>query len=83
MKTPIKDFVNKYALSKPVRLHMPGHKGVSFLGAEKYDITEITGADVLYSPKGIIAESMANATSIFGSGKTLYSTEGSSLAIRA
>ena len=83
MKTPIKDFVKKYALSKPVRLHMPGHKGVSFLGAEKYDITEITGADVLYSPRGIIAESMANATSIFGSGKTLYSTEGSSLAIRA
>ena len=83
MNTPIKDFVRKYALSKPVRLHMPGHKGVSFLGAEKYDITEIQGADVLYSAKGVILESMNNATKLFGSGKTLYSTEGSSLAIRA
>ena len=83
MKTPIKDFVKKYALSKPVRLHMPGHKGVSFLGVEKLDITEITSADVLYSASGIIAESMANATALFGSEKTVYSTEGSSLAIRA
>lgn len=83
MNTPIKDFVRKYALSKPVRLHMPGHKGVSFLGAEKYDITEIQGADVLYSADGVILESMDNATKLFGSGKTLYSTEGSSLAIRA
>ena len=83
MNTPIKDFVRKYALSKPVRLHMPGHKGVSFLGAEKHDITEIQGADVLYSAKGVILESMNNATKLFGSGKTLYSTEGSSLAIRA
>ena len=83
MKTPIKNFAKKYALSKPVRLHMPGHKGVSFLGIEKYDLTEINGADVLYSAKGIIAESMDTATTIFGSGKTLYSTEGSSLAIRA
>ena len=83
MNTPIKDFVRKYALSKPVRLHMPGHKGVSFLGAEKYDITEIHGADVLYSADGVILDSMNNATKLFGSGKTLYSTEGSSLAIRA
>lgn len=83
MKTPIKDFARKYALSKPVRLHMPGHKGVSFLGAEKFDLTEIDGADVLYSATGIIAESMANATTIFESKKTVYSTEGSSLAIRA
>ena len=83
MKTPIKDFARKYALSKPVRLHMPGHKGVSFLGAEKFDLTEIDGADVLYSATGIIAESMANATNLFESKKTVYSTEGSSLAIRA
>ena len=83
MRTPIKDFVKKYALSKPVRLHMPGHKGVSFLGVEPYDITEINGADVLYSASGIIAESMANTTTLFDSKKTLYSTEGSSLAIRS
>jgi arginine/lysine/ornithine decarboxylase len=62
---------------------MPGHKGVSFLGVEDRDITEVEGADVLYSPSGIIAESQDNATVLFESGKTVYSTEGSSLCIRA
>ena len=83
MNTPICDFVRAYNEKKTVRLHMPGHKGKALLGAESLDITEIEGADVLYSPKGIIAESEKNASEIFGSGRTLYSAEGSSLSIRA
>lgn len=81
MNTPICDFVKTYAESSSVRAHMPGHKGMG--ETEKYDITEIDGADVLYSGKGIIAESQKNATDLFGSRKTLYSVEGSSLSIRA
>ena len=57
MKTPICDFVTKYADSKGVRFHMPGHKGQCFLGCEDKDITEISGADALYEASGIIAES--------------------------
>ena len=83
MNTPICDFVKKYAEDKHTRLHMPGHKGVTLLGLESLDITEVEGADVLYSANGIIKESMANAASLFGTAKTLYSTEGSSLSIRA
>ena len=83
MKTPIYDFVQAYIQSNTTRFHMPGHKGKSYLGCEPYDITEIPGADVLYSPDGIIAESEANATELFGTGHTFYSAEGSSLAIRA
>lgn len=83
MKTPICDFVNRYAKKDTARFHMPGHKGVSFLGCEKMDITEIGGADELYDAEGIIAESEENATRLFGFGKTLYSTEGSSQCIRA
>ncbi|MBR7165471.1 MAG: PLP-dependent transferase, partial [Clostridia bacterium] len=45
--------------------------------------TEITGADVLYHESGILAESQQNASRLFGTEKTLYSTEGSTLAIRA
>ncbi len=98
MNTPICDFVQKYADSKQLRLHMPGHKGkclqrswinvdasrdeVQF-GAEAYDITEIEGADVLYRAKGIIKGSEENAARLFGTAKTKYSTEGSSLSIRA
>ena len=82
MKTPICDFVNAYGEADAVRLHMPGHKGVSRLGCESRDITEIGGADVLYHSSGIIRESEDNAAKLFGTARTIYSTEGSSLCIR-
>ena len=89
MNTPICDFVRQYAEKNPIRFHMPGHKGKtgprSFDadGILPLDITEIAGADVLYAPESIIRESEETASSLFGSRKTLYSTEGSSLCIRA
>ncbi|MED9822215.1 MAG: hypothetical protein U0J65_09360 [Christensenellales bacterium] len=83
MNTPIADFVRQYAASDTARLHMPGHKGRAFLGCEALDITEITGADSLYEADGIIRASEENAAQLFGSARTLYSTEGSSQCIRA
>ena len=83
MTTPIVDFVRRYAQSGTSRLHMPGHKGQSLLGFEPWDITEIKGADELYGADGIIAQSEANATQLFGTVHTYYSTEGSSQCIRA
>lgn len=83
MKTPIYDFVNNYAEADPKRFHMPGHKGNSLLGCEKLDITEISGADVLYEADGIINESENIASELFGTAHTFYSTEGSSLCIKA
>ena len=82
MTTPICDFVRSYAEQKAIRLHMPGHKGTDILGFEALDITEIDGADSLYEADGIIAQSEANATQLFGC-DTFYSTEGSSQCIRA
>ena len=82
ISTPVCDFVRDYAASAPVRLHMPGHKGRGPLGCESLDITEIRGADDLYHPEGILARSEENASRLFGC-RTVYSAEGSSLAIRA
>ena len=79
MRTPVCDFLRDYIQKDVTRLHMPGHKGV---GAPA-DITEVTGADVLYHAQGILKESQNNAAALFGTAKTLYSTEGSSLSIRA
>ena len=81
MKTPICDFLQKYASDDNIRLHMPGHKGLGD-NCEKYDLTEIDGADSLYEASGIIRESERCASKLFAS-HTFYSTEGSSLAIRA
>ena len=83
MKTPIYNFVKRYAKKDTTRFHMPGHKGKPFLGCEPSDITEIDGADVLYNADGIIDLSEKNATSLFGTAHTFYSAEGSSLSIKA
>lgn len=83
MTTPIYNFLHRYKKSGISRFHMPGHKGAGMLGFERMDITEISGADVLYHADGIIAESEENATRIFGTAHTYYSTEGSTLAIKA
>lgn len=80
MNTPIADFVKAYAESGTARFHMPGHKGRGDLA---YDLTEIKGADELYAADGIILESENNATVLFGSAHSYYSTEGSTLAIKA
>lgn len=88
-KTPIVDFLKEYAETDTARLHMPGHKGKApdclpegLREAYRYDITEITGADNLYDPHGIIKESEENASEIFGV-NTYYLTEGSSQAVKA
>lgn len=81
MDTPLCDFVRRYADSGALRLHMPGHKGAGTV--ERLDITEIDGADVLYAAQGVLRRSQDNAARCFGTAATLYSTEGSSLAIRA
>ena len=80
--TPIADFVKNYVQTQGTRFHMPGHKGKSFLGCEQYDITEISGADSLYEADGIIAQSEQSATELFGTERTVFSTEGSSQCIR-
>lgn len=79
MTTPIADFIDNYIKSDMSRLHMPGHKGVK----DACDITEIKGADSLYNADGIIALSEQNATAVFDSFHTYYSTEGSSQCIKA
>ncbi len=83
METPICDFLEHYQSSGITRFHMPGHKGHAFLGCEPWDVTEVSGADSLYEAEGIIARSEENATELFGSGRSVYSTEGSSQCIRA
>ena len=82
MNTPIRDFVKKYSGENTVRAHMPGHKGENILGCEQFDITEIKGADSLFEADSIIKESEENASVLFDA-HTFFSTEGSSLCIRA
>ena len=81
MSAPICNFVRRYMQSRPARFHMPGHKGEALLGFEPLDITEIDGADELFTAHGIIAESEAQAGALFGA-HTVYATGGSTLCIQ-
>ena len=83
MKTPIASFLREYSTRGGTRLHMPGHKGRGFSPEISHDITEVSGADVLYTPEGIILESEKLTSALFGTARTLYSTEGSSLSLKA
>ncbi|MBR1764547.1 MAG: PLP-dependent transferase [Ruminococcus sp.] len=82
-KTEIYDFAKQYAASGTVRLHMPGHKGVPLHGLEPLDLTEIQGADYLFESEGIIRRSEERMAELYGAAMTCYSTEGSSLSIKA
>jgi arginine/lysine/ornithine decarboxylase len=87
MTAPICNFIEEYVKRQAHRLHMPGHKGKKIPGFAlselfPYDITEIRGADFLLSAKGIIRESEENAARLFGTLRTVYSTEGSTLCVK-
>lgn len=79
MNTPIHDFLKEYSNSNTLRLHMPGHKGKYNL----HDITEIKGADSLFEADGIILDSEKNASKLFNTMATYYSTAGSTLSIQS
>ncbi len=87
MNTPICDFLEEYAEKNTLRMHMPGHKGIYNTGfisqsVFKYDITEIKNADSLFEADGIIMESEKIASELFKTKKTLFSVQGSTLAIQ-
>lgn len=86
MNTPIYTYLEQYAITNPLRLHMPGHKGTTapsmLQEAIKIDLTEIPGADSLFEAESIIAESEKNATALFHTGTTVYSCNGSTLCIQ-
>ena len=86
MTTPVYDFLTAYAAQDNTRLHMPGHKGrlgaPALQEAAKLDLTEITGADSLFEADGSLAESEANAASLYGTAYSLYSCAGSTLCIQ-
>lgn len=66
-----------------VPMHMPGHKRNTALAAylgrlgAGLDITEIDGFDNLHDAHGVLAEGMARAAALWGSGQAFYLVNGS------
>lgn len=63
--------------------HMPGHKRQKewLCGLTDTDVTEITGADNLHAPTGIIAEAQHRAARLFGTVATVFLSGGSTAGV--
>ena len=84
--TPLMQAVQNILKKDYARFHTPGHKGSlsGFLSqCAPFDITEIRGADSLFSADGAIAETEARYTSLYHTAATLLSAGGSTLCIQA
>lgn len=81
--------LSDYSESGAAPMHMPGHKrnvtGIAFLEAlgAKFDITEISGFDDLHAPHGILLEAEERAARIWGSDRTFFLVNGSTVGVLA
>lgn len=81
MDTPILYMLEKLNRQLHGRFAMPGHKGRLELFSNsdlfQYDITELSGADNLMQPEGVIKRSQENMAEQLGAKAALYSVGGS------
>lgn len=84
---PIYSALIDYANNTHISFHTPGHKSSvlegDFSNIYKYDATELSVTDELYSPKSCIAEAEEKATLLFSSFHTFYSAGGASQCVKA
>lgn len=85
----ISDMLIKYADSSYIRFHMPGHGGIgydNFLNSIfKYDVTENSGTDNLYSPVdgGYVENTLNKLKSTYGTVASVISAHGATAAIQS
>lgn len=81
--------LKEYGNSNRYPWHMPGHKRQMTLAESmeslklgaKYDVTEVPGLDNLLAPEGVLKESMAQLSKVYGSYRSYYLVNGSSCGI--
>ncbi|SHI59507.1 lysine decarboxylase [Dethiosulfatibacter aminovorans DSM 17477] len=79
--------LKKYREAGTARFHMPGHKGISSCLEEVFvlgnDVTEVDGLDNLHKPTGVIKDLLEDISGVYGSYKTLISTNGSTSSLQS
>lgn len=82
MPTPILDALTKYNDKLTARFFMPSHagKGIGFMAASCFDMTEIDGLDNLLNSNGIIAQAEFLMSKAYSCQKSLMLTQGSTCA---
>ena len=84
MAAPLYDSLLSFAQTNPLRMHMPGHKGVCeglFSEITRIDFTEIAPTGNLYTGEGAITEAEALCANYAGAKSALFFTCGSTQGI--
>ncbi len=78
--------LQKFVERDSISLHVPGHKGGTLSGlptdiqsALRYDLTELEGLDDLHEPDGIIKEAQNRLAALYGSTKSYFLVNGSTV----
>lgn len=85
--TPLYNQLIKHHLKNPISLHVPGHKNGKILGNQylyfqnllKLDVTELTALDDLHCPEGVIKDAQELLSSFYGSKKSYFLVNGSTV----
>ena len=87
-RMPLYEAMVEHIQKEPVSFHVPGHKNGSvlpeFIHKEfkeflKFDVTELKGLDDFHSPEEAIAESMSLLASLYGSYRSYFLVNGSTV----
>lgn len=85
-KRPIVDALIKFQHQQSVSFHVPGHKHGQLSGLPKeiqqalaYDLTELSGLDDLHYPEEIIKEAQSLLSKAYGSQKSYFLVNGSTV----
>jgi arginine decarboxylase len=90
MKAPLCDALIAYREEAPLRLHVPGHKGVCPYGMEllgedifSIDSTEVPGLDDLHHPRGPILQAQRLLARAYGADESFFLVNGTTGGIHA
>ncbi|MEH7093630.1 aminotransferase class I/II-fold pyridoxal phosphate-dependent enzyme [Neobacillus vireti] len=88
LEIPLYNALKRHISNNPVSFHVPGHKygeiaaykqDEFFKGILKIDATELTGLDDLHSPEGPIREAEELLAELYGSKKSFFLVNGSTV----
>ena len=83
---PLVQQLVKFLENSPASLHVPGHKNGALSGlpsdlrlALRYDLTELEGLDDLHEPEGVLKDAMERLTMFYGSNRSFFLINGSTV----
>ncbi|MGM0867862.1 MAG: aminotransferase class I/II-fold pyridoxal phosphate-dependent enzyme [Bacillota bacterium] len=81
-RTPLIEAIENHRSAKPISFHVPGHKNGLLMDDQSFyqsDVTELSGLDDLHDPHEAILEAEDLLTDVYGSMKSYFLVNGSTV----